>query len=156
VPALVADEGETLFDSAVIVDYLDALAGGGRIIPATGPARWRVKCVEALADGMVDAVVLMRHERTARPADKQWPPSFESQKLKVDRALDSLEGQAWLFDDRLDAGRIAIGCGLGYLDLRFPDHGWRQRCEILARWYDHFLLNPAAAATWPVVPPEQG
>src|SRR5262245_43819411 len=72
-PALVADDGDLLFDSAVILEYLDTLAGGGKIIPPKGADRWRVKRTEALADGMSDAAILMRYEMAMRPPEKQWP-----------------------------------------------------------------------------------
>lgn len=146
-PTLVTDDGDLLFDSAVIVEYLDALAGGGKIIPAKGPERWRVKRTEALADGLMDAAVLTRYETFLRPADRQWPEWIAGQKQKVMQALDALEGQSWLFDDKVDAGKIAVACALGYLDLRFADLGWRKRCETLGRWYDAFAKRPSMEAT---------
>jgi glutathione S-transferase len=148
-PALVADDGDLLFDSSVIVEYLDALAGGGKIIPAKGPERWRVKRTESLADGLMDAAVLARYEGFLRPPEKQWPEWIAGQKQKVMQALDALEGQAWVFDDKVDAGKIAVGCALGYLDLRFADMGWRKRCETLGRWYDAFAKRPSMEATKP-------
>jgi glutathione S-transferase len=149
-PALVTDDNDLVFDSAVIVEYLDALAGGGKLIPAGGPERWRVKRTEALADGLADAAILMRYEMALRPPDKQWPDWIAGQRQKVIQALDALEGMAWLFDDKLDAGKIAIGCALGYLDLRFPELGWKKRCETLARWYEAFAARPAMQATKPL------
>ena len=148
-PALVTDDGDLLFDSAVIVEYLDTLAGGGKVIPVSGPERWRVKRTEALADGMSDAAILMRYETAMRPADKQWPEWIAGQKQKVTQALDALEGQSWAFDDKVDVGKIAIGCGLAYLDLRFSDLCWRKTCETLGRWYDAFAKRPAMVATKP-------
>lgn len=149
VPALVTDDGDLLFDSAVIVEYLDALAGGGKLIPPGGAERWRVKRTEALADGMADAAILMRYETAMRPAEKQWPDWIAGQKQKVTQALDAFEGQVWLFDEKFDAGKIALGVGLGYLDLRFPDLGWRRARETLGRWYDAFARRPAMQATKP-------
>jgi glutathione S-transferase len=148
-PTLATDDGDLLFDSAVIVEYLDALAGGGKIIPAKGPDRWRVKRTEALADGLADAAILVRYETFLRPAEKQWPDWIAGQKQKVAQALDALEGQSWAFDDKVDAGKIAVGCALGYLDLRFPDLGWRKKCETLGRWYDAFAKRPSMEATKP-------
>jgi glutathione S-transferase len=148
-PALVTDDNDLLFDSSVIVEYLDALAGGGKLIPAAGAERWRVKRTESLADGIADAAVLVRYETAMRPPEKRWPEWVAAQKRKVAQALDALEGQAWLFDETVDAGKIAIGCALGYLDLRFPELEWRRRCETLGRWYDAFARRPAMAATSP-------
>ncbi len=148
-PALVADDGDLLFDSAVIVEYLDALAGGDKLIPASGHARWAVKRLEALADGMADAAILMRYEQALRPADKQWPEWIAGQKQKVMQSLDALEGQSWLFDDAFDAGKIAVACALAYIDLRFGDLGWRTGRETLARWYEKAAARPSMAATKP-------
>ena len=148
-PTLATDDGDLLFDSAVIVEYLDTVAGGGKIIPAKGPDRWRVKRTEALADGLMDAAVLTRYETFLRPPEKQWPEWIAGQQQKVNQSLDALEGQAWLFDDKLDAGKIAVGCALGYLDLRFADLGWRKKCETLGRWYDAFAKRPSMEATKP-------
>jgi len=148
-PALVTDDGELLFDSAVIVEYLDSLAGGGKIVPAKGPERWRAKCMEALADGLCDAAILTRYEMALRPADKLWPEWVAGQKQKVTQSLDALEGQSWLFDDKFDCGRIAVACALGYLDIRFADLGWRKRCETLARWYAGVAKRPSVDATKP-------
>ncbi|MCW5773372.1 MAG: glutathione S-transferase N-terminal domain-containing protein [Rhodospirillaceae bacterium] len=149
IPALVADDGELLFDSAVIVEYLDTLAGGNRLVPATGPARWRVKRTETMADGLMDAAVLIRYESALRPAEKRWPEWIAGQQRKIDQALDAFEGQSWLFDDAIDAGKIALGCALGYLDFRFPETGWRKRCETLGRWYENFAKRPSMQATKP-------
>jgi glutathione S-transferase len=148
-PVLVADDNDLIFDSPVIVEYLDTLAGGGKLIPAQGQARWRVKRTEALADGLADAAILVRYETALRPADKQWPEWIAGQKQKVTQALDALEGAAWLFDDAVDVGKIATACALGYLDLRFADLGWHARCETLSRWYKTFARRPAMEATKP-------
>lgn len=147
-PTLVADDGTLLFESSLIVEYLDALAGG-KIIPAKGPGRWRVKCTEALADGLMDAAILVRYETFLRPAERRWPEWIAGQQQKVSQSLDALEGQSWQFDDTVDAGKIALGCALGYLDLRFSDLGWRKKCETLGRWYDAFAKRPSMEATRP-------
>jgi glutathione S-transferase len=148
-PTLVTDDGDLLIESSLIVEYLDTLAGGGKIIPAKGPERWRVKRTEAMADGLMDSAILVRYETFLRPAEKRWPEWINGQQQKVNQSLDALEGQAWVFDDTMDAGKIALGCGLGYLDLRFPDLGWRKKCETLGRWYDAFAKRPAMEATKP-------
>lgn len=147
-PTLVTDDGDLLFESSLIVEYLDSIAGG-KIIPAKAPERWRVKCTEALADGLTDAAILIRYETFLRPAEKRWPEWIAGQKQKVTQSLDALEGQSWLFDDKIDAGKIAIGCALGYLDLRFADWGWRKSCATLGRWYDNFAKRPSMEATKP-------
>src|SRR5262249_46244304 len=91
VPTLVTDEGEPLYDSGVITEYLDTLNPGRKLVPASGAARWRVKRIEALADGMTDAGILIRYETALRPAEKQWPDWIAGQTAKITQALDLLE-----------------------------------------------------------------
>lgn len=149
-PSLINDEGELIFDSAVIVDYLDTMAGGGKLFPS-GAARWRTKSTEALADGMADAAILMRYEQALRPADKQWADWIAGQKLKVTQALTALEKLAPSLTDKADAANIAIGCALGYLDIRFGDMGWRKTQPKLGAWYDSFAQRKSMQATKPPV-----
>jgi len=148
-PALVTDDGDLLFDSPVIVDYLDALAGGGKVIPPKGPARWQAKRTEAICDGLCDAAILVRYETALRPEPLRWPEWIASQMAKVTQSLDALEGQSWTFDDNFDVGKISVVCALGYLDVRYPDLGWRKRCETLARWYEKTAKRPSVEATKP-------
>jgi glutathione S-transferase len=152
IPALVTDDNDLLYDSSVIVEYLDELAGGGKLIPRDGAERFRVKRLEALADGMADAAILARYEIALRPEAKRWDEWVKGQTEKVMRGFDMLESAAWLFDDRIDAGKIAVGAHVGYIDLRFPDLGWRQGRETIARWYAAFSERPSMAATRPVAP----
>ena len=148
-PTLIADDGMVLFDSRVICEYLDTLAGGGRILPAPGPARWRALTEQALADGMTDAALLERYETTLRPAEKMWPQWRDGQHDKVVKALDRLELTAADFGARVDIGTIAAACALSYLDFRFPDLGWRQQRPRLAAWLTMFAARPSMAATVP-------
>ena len=124
IPALVTDDGVVLFDSPVICEYLDALAGGNRIFPSPGAARWTALRRQALADGVMDAAVLTRYEQTLRPQELRWTDWAEGQLLKIRTALDALEREdlAGVFD----IGTIAIACALGYLDLRFASEDWRK------------------------------
>lgn len=147
VPALVTDTGETLYDSAVICEYLDALAGGHRIFPAPGAARWTALRRQALADGLTDATVLVRYETVVRPTTLQWQKWIEGQFLKVRTALDELEKES--LDGPFDIGAISIACALGYLDFRFPDEHWRQTRPRLAAWYAAVSGRPSLAGTQP-------
>lgn len=147
IPALITDTGETLYDSAVICEYLDALAGGGRIFPAAGPTRWTALRRQALAGGVTDAAVLIRYEQTARPATLQWRQWIEGQFLKIRTALDALEKED--FDGAFDIGTIALACALGYLDFRFPEERWRERHPRLAAWHLRAGERPSLAATRP-------
>jgi glutathione S-transferase len=148
-PTLIADDGMVLFDSRVIAEHLDALAGGGRLIPASGPARWQALTEQALADGMLDAALLERYETSLRPSDLLWPAWRDGQHDKVAKALDRMEQTATGFARRVDIGTIATGCALAYLDFRFPKLGWRSDRPRLAAWYAAFAERPSMAATAP-------
>lgn len=147
IPALITDSGETLYDSPVICEYLEALAGGNRLFPAAGPARWTALRRQALADGMADAAVLVRYEQTARPATLQWQDWIEGQFLKIRTSLDALEKED--LDAPFDIGAISIACALGYLDLRFPQERWRETRPRVAAWLAASSERPSLEATRP-------
>ena len=145
IPALVTEKGAVIYDSAVIVEYLDALAGGGKIIPVDPDARFRSLTQAALADGICDAAVMMRYEAMWRE------PEFRSQKWlahqgeKVDRALAAFEADPP--QEISDVATISLACALGYLDLRFGGE-WRAKFPGLVGWLDTFAeAVPAFAAT---------
>lgn len=147
IPALVRDEGPTLYDSRVITRYLDATRGGN-LYPA---ARiWEVLTLEATADGIMDAAVGMIYEERYRPEEIRFKPWLDGQWSKVSRALDAIEGQ-WMshLAGPLDMGQIATGCALGYLDLRHGARDWRAGRPALATWYAKFSERPAMTATAP-------
>jgi glutathione S-transferase len=145
IPALILENGETLYDSRVIVEYLDALAGGGKIIPA-GWSRFEALRQQALADGIMDASILQVYEGRWRGEDRREPKWLEHQAGKVERALVAAEGMI-AAREIYHIGDIAIACALGYLDLRF-DGRWRQTHAKLASWLDSFDARvPAFAAT---------
>lgn len=135
VPALITDDGLALFDSPVICEYLDAQHKGNKVFPAPGPARWKALRQQALADGILDAALLRRYE-SQRPQNLQSQDWTDKQKLKMTRALDTLESEAADLDGPLTIGSIAVGCALGYLDLRFAAERWRQGRPKLAAWYE--------------------
>jgi len=147
IPALVTDDGEVIVDSSVICDYLDALAGGGRIIPAAGPARWQVLTAHMVADGMCDAAVLLRYETVARPEASRWPTWIDDQWDRVQAGLGWFEARPPA--GPLDLGSIALGCTLGYLDFRYADRPWRDRHPRLADWFKGVSARPSFAETVP-------
>ncbi len=149
IPTLVTDEGEALYDSSVITEYLDSLNPGRKLIPASGPARWRAKRVEALADGMTDAGILVRYELAMRPADKQWADWIAGQTAKVNQALDLLEQEVASFAAEPDVGQIAVACSLGWLEFRKPCGEMRPGRAKLFAWYDAFCKRPSMVATVP-------
>ena len=150
IPTLVLDDGITLFDSRVICEYLDTLHGGPRLFPEFGDARWRAMRCQALADGMLDAIVLVRYETALRPQELRWSAWIEGQKGKFWRAVDALEAEADQLDDTVNIGTIAIGCALGQLDFRFANEGWRNTRPKLAAWFAWFSERPSMKATQPV------
>jgi glutathione S-transferase len=149
IPALVLDDGMVLFDSRVIVEYLDHLAGGGRIIPAEPTARFTALRLQALADGLMDASILLVYEGRWRDAAKHEPKWVEHQTGKVARALASLEAAPPPRDTPPTVGQIALACALAYQDFRF--HGtWRKDHPRLVKYLEDFAAAvPAFAATAP-------
>lgn len=148
IPALITDDGAILIDSRVICEYLNAL-GDGHLIPASGAARWRVLADQALADGMLDAAVLTRYETTARPENLRWDGWIRGQLDKVTCGLAALERRAGELAGRIDVGTIAIGCALGYLDLRYASMSWRGEHPALAAWYPELAQRESMAASRP-------
>lgn len=150
VPVLERDDGSTLFDSPVILEYLDSLAAPA-LIPAAGEAHWTVRRWEALADGIMDAVVARLIE-TRRPPTQQSEDVIRKQEVKVANALDFAEAQ--LDDAPYLAGRsftvadIAFGAAVEYIDLRYP-HDWRQTHARLARWHAGVAERASFRATRP-------
>lgn len=148
VPALERPDGPTLFDSRVICAFLDARARAG--LYPDGPGRWDVLTLEALADGILDAALLMTYEARLRPEDKQWDEWVEAQWVKIERACAALN-QRWMahLSGSLDMGQVAVGCALGYLDLRHDARGWRKGNDALAAWFAEFGERPSMVATRP-------
>lgn len=150
VPALVVDEGLTLFDSPVICEYLCTRVGAG-LIPDAGVNRWRVLRLQALGDGILDAAVL-RFLEGKRPEEIQKPDWIERQKRTIGRAVDSLEAAVGEWGEELTLGQITAGAALGYLDFRFPGDEWRQGRPALTDWYEAFAQRPSMQQTVPADP----
>jgi glutathione S-transferase len=147
IPTLVLADGTVLFDSVVICEYLDALAGGGTLFPPSGPERWTALARHALANGLLDILILWRNERD-KPEAKQLPELLDSFAVKTRATLDRLERDAPdLAAARFGIGHIAIGCCLSYLDFRFADLAWRDGHPALAAWHETFHARPSAQAT---------
>lgn len=145
IPALVREDGATLYDSRVITRYLDSLAGAG-LYPET--RLWEVLTLEATAEGIMDAAVLITYEGRFRPQDIRYAPWVEAQWAKVARALDALEAR-WMshLAGPLDIGQIATGCALGYIDFRHEARGWRQGRPALAAWFADFAQRESMTGT---------
>ncbi len=147
VPALIRSDGPTLYDSRVICRYFDSLAGG-RFYPES--RLWDVLTLEATADGILDAALLMVYEARLRPEDKRFEPWVQAQWAKIAQALDVLEDR-WIshLQGPVTMGQIATGCALGYLDLRHAAREWRKGRPELAAWFDTFSERPSMKETAP-------
>ncbi|HEY5635391.1 MAG TPA: glutathione S-transferase N-terminal domain-containing protein [Burkholderiales bacterium] len=159
VPALVLDDGQVLFDSRVIVGYLEALGAPPAVLPASSMARVAHRQIEALADGICDAVVLITLER-ARPPERRSADWIARQSAKISPALAELERRLgagpWFTQHGYGLAEIAAGCALGYLDLRDPQRDWRAAAPGLAALKARLDARPAFAATRPqaqAIPP---
>ena len=147
IPTLVLDDGKTLFDSRVILDYLDHLSGGGRIIPRDPDMRFTALRLQALCDGIMDASILRVYEARFRPEPIRHQPWIDYQAEKVTRALSVLETEPQALDGTPHVGQIALACALGYQDLRFKGE-WRASHPALVGWLDRFAAQvPSFAAT---------
>lgn len=148
IPALITDEGQAIYDSRVISRFLDARSGRG--LYPEGAALWPVLTLEATADGMIDAGVLMAYETRLRPENLRYAPWVEGQWAKITRALDALEaGPDGPLDGPLTMGQIALGCALSYIDFRHGARHWQDGRPRLAAWAEAFLRRPAMLATTP-------
>jgi glutathione S-transferase len=151
IPILILEDGTAIYDSRVILDYLDALAGGGRIIPRDGKARYEVLTLAALCDGIMDASLLQIYEVRFRPEEIRSAKWIGYQAEKVSRALDVLEKDPPKIDSTPNIGAITLACALGYRDLRFQGT-WRPTYPKLVAWLDDFAGRVPAFAKTKVEP----
>lgn len=155
VPCLVLEGGEALFDSRVIVEYLDTLSPLGRLIPDRGRERAEVRTWEALADGLVDAAIAARMEQAwpGRASGERSQAWIDRQRSRMDSAVramaDGLGERPWCCGNHMSLADIAVVCALGYLDFRFPAIAWRAERPNLVRLADKLLARPSFADTAP-------
>jgi glutathione S-transferase len=137
VPCLIMEDGGAVFDSRVIVEYLDTLTPVGKLIPPAGRERAEVKCWEALADGLLDAAILVRLEYTQRAEAQRSEGWLKRQQEKIEQALAAMSAalgeRAFCIGTHYSLADIAVGCALGYLDFRFAENHWRSRHANLAQ-----------------------
>ncbi len=138
IPAL-EDDGTTYYDSRVIMEYLDAKAGGGKIIPASGPARYEALTRAALMDGILDAAILVIYERRMRPEDKYVESVVERQRGKIIRGIEAVAAKNPSYSNGAmpDIGEIGLACVLDYLDFR-KQVNWRDHAPNLGSWLTDF------------------
>lgn len=148
VPVLLIDDAQALFDSRVIVEYLDARHSGARMFPQIGAERWKALRLQAVGDGIMDAAVFTRFYTAAGPQQYHWPEFLDAQIAKVTQALDLLEAETGTLGDDANIGSVAVACALGYLDFRYAgDIDWRKDRAALAAWYKRFAERPSMKAT---------
>jgi len=154
VPCLIMEDGYVMQDSRVIVEYLDTLTPVCKLLPPNGRERADIKCWEALADGVLDAGVLVRLERTLRPAAQQSEAWIERQLKKVVLGLaamsERLEDAAWCAGNHYSLADVAVGCCLGWLSFRFPEIDWRGAHPNLGKLFDKLSERASFKDTIPV------
>jgi glutathione S-transferase len=155
VPCLVMEGGEALFDSRVIVEYLDTLSPVGKLIPAVGRERAEVKTWEALGDGVLDALILARLEAnwSGRAKGQRCQPWIDRQIAKAQASLKAMSQglgeKPFCAGIYLSLADIAVGCALGYMTFRFPEIDWRGQYPNLAKLQDKLMQRPSFADTLP-------
>lgn len=147
VPTFFTDDGQVLYDSRVICEYLDDLAGG-KLFPRTGKDRWQTLTLQSLGDGMLDACLLARYEDVARPEALRWAEWRAAQLDKVHTSLAYLETHPAQLAERVDIGSLTIGCALWYLDLRFSGLDWRSLYPKVTQWFAVFGQRASMRTAW--------
>ena len=147
-PALILENGEVIVDSYVIAEFLDELAGG-KLIPASGPARWRVKSDHSMLQGMLDSMLLCRYEKMLRPKELQWPVWYDDHWARAWNGMARFERNAETLNGPLDIAQIALVCVLGYADFRFADCGWRKAYPKLDAFHEKMLQRPSVKISVP-------
>ncbi len=148
VPALTTDGGEVLFDSRVICTYLDSLHSGRKLIPETGGARWKALRLEAQADGMTDAALLVRYETFLRPEGFRWKEWIDGQTAKVTQSLDQFEHEIDQLSGDLTVGHVAVAAGIGWIQFRNIVDPFAGRPKLKA-WFEKISERPSLKATVP-------
>lgn len=153
VPCLIMEDGGAVFDSRVIVEYADTLSPVSRLIPQGSRERLEVRCWEALADGLLDAALLVRVETTQRSESQRSETWVARQRGKIDAALvamaSGLGDRPWCTGIHYSLADVAVGCALAYLDFRFPEIPWRERHPTLAAFQEKIEKRQSFLDTLP-------
>ena len=148
IPTLLTGDGLVLFDSVVICEYLDGLHDREKLIPLQGKIRWQTLCLQALADGILDAGILrlMESKRVPEQQSSDWD---RMQKNTIERGINYLESQVSEWSESIHLGLISVGCALGWLDFRYPGDDWRLNHPVLTAWFEQFSNRPSMLKTMP-------
>ncbi|TAL87172.1 MAG: glutathione S-transferase [Candidimonas sp.] len=150
VPTLFTDNGQALYDSRVICEYLNDL-GKGNFFPKDAALKWQALTEQSLADGILDAALLARYENAMRPQELRWAAWTTGQMDKIKSGLGYFETVIDTRGKTFDIGTVALACALGYLDFRFPDYDWRSPYPTVAAWFAEISRRPSVADTLPSV-----
>ena len=148
-PVLILDNGDVILDSYVIVEYLDELAGGGKLIPASGPDRWKVKSDHSMLQGMLDSMLLCRYENMVRPKELKWQAWADDHCNRAWKGMARFNEKAEVLSRPLDIVQISLACVLGYADFRYADCGWRKAYPNLAAFNERILERPSIKISVP-------
>jgi glutathione S-transferase len=148
-PALILDNGDVIVDSYVIAEYLDELAGGGKLVPASGPLRWKVKSEHSMLQGMLDSMLLCRYEKLVRPQELRWQAWADDHWSRAWNGMARFDKQTEMLSRPLDIAQIALVCVLGYADFRFADCGWRKAFPALDAFHEKMLGRPSVRISMP-------
>ena len=148
-PVLILDNGDVVVDSYVIVEYLDELAGGGKLIPTSGALKWKVKSDHSLLQGMLDAMLLCRYEGMVRPEAMRWKVWSDDHWNRAWSGMARFENKPDVLSRPLDIVQIGLVCVLGYADFRFADCGWRKAYPKLDAFHHKMLERPSVKISVP-------
>jgi glutathione S-transferase len=148
-PVMILDNGDVILDSYVIVEYLDELAGGNKLIPASGPSRWKVKSEHSMLQGMLDAMLLCRYEGMVRPEALRWKAWSDDHWQRAWMGMARFEQQPDLMSRPFDIVAIGLVCVLGYADFRFADCGWRKAYPKLDAFHQKMLERESVKISVP-------
>ena len=148
-PVLILDNGDVILDSYVIVEYLDELAGGGKLIPASGPDRWKVKSDHSLLQGMLDSMLLCRYEGMVRPEPLRWKAWTDDHWKRAWAGMARFENKPDVLSGPFNIAQIGLVCVLGYADFRFADCGWRKAYPKLDAFHQKMLERQSVKISVP-------
>ena len=148
IPTLVLDDGTSLFDSRVICEYLDTLHQGRKMIPLSGPERWRVLRFQSMCDAMDEAGLQFHYEKTMRPTELIWRDWLDGQGRKALQSIDRAQAELDP-SEPVHLGHIALACAIGWFELRRPLGDLRPGRDKLFAWYEQFSRRPSMIATAP-------